>query len=84
MRLRLVKEPFDDPEFIFELKHDGFLALAYIEDGKCKLTSRNVKNLRFNSLKAALARLPVQDAIIDGEIMLYPDSVGLEEPNCPR
>jgi ATP-dependent DNA ligase len=33
MRLRLVKEPFDDPEFIFELKHDGFRALAYIEDG---------------------------------------------------
>jgi ATP-dependent DNA ligase len=32
MRLRLVKDAFDDPDFIFELKHDGFRALAYIED----------------------------------------------------
>ena len=23
MRLRLVKEPFDNPDYIFELKHDG-------------------------------------------------------------
>jgi len=33
MRLRLVREPFDNPDFIFELKHDGFRALAYIENG---------------------------------------------------
>ena len=24
MRLRLVREPFDHPDYIFELKHDGF------------------------------------------------------------
>jgi hypothetical protein len=24
MRLRLIKEPLDDPDYIFELKHDGF------------------------------------------------------------
>jgi hypothetical protein len=23
MRLRLVKKPFDDPDYAFELKHDG-------------------------------------------------------------
>jgi hypothetical protein len=28
MRLRLVKEPFDHPDYIFELKHDGFRAVA--------------------------------------------------------
>jgi hypothetical protein len=26
-------EPFDDPAWLFELKHDGFRSLAYIEDG---------------------------------------------------
>ena len=25
------KHPFNDPEWLFELKHDGFRALAYIE-----------------------------------------------------
>ena len=28
MRLRLVSQPFDDPDYIFELKHDGWRALA--------------------------------------------------------
>jgi hypothetical protein len=28
MRLRLVREPFDHPDRIFELKHDGFRALT--------------------------------------------------------
>jgi ATP-dependent DNA ligase len=32
MRLRIAKS-FDDPDYIFELKHDGFRALAYIEEG---------------------------------------------------
>ena len=33
MRLRLVKEPFDNPDYIFELKQDGFRATAYIDQG---------------------------------------------------
>jgi len=27
-QLTLVRQPFDDPDFLFELKHDGFRALA--------------------------------------------------------
>src|SRR6516165_10495044 len=69
MRLRLVKEPFDHPDYIFELKMDGFRAMIYIRGGECKLISRNLKNLRFQSLKSALTRLPVQSAILDGEIV---------------
>src|SRR6516162_7216295 len=69
MRLRLVKEPFDNPDYIFELKHDGFRATVFIENSGCRLVSRNLKNLRFESLKVALAKLPVQNAILDGEIV---------------
>ena len=54
MRLRLVKEPFDNPDYIFELKHDGFRALAYIDAGECRPVSRNLKSLRFESLRSAL------------------------------
>jgi bifunctional non-homologous end joining protein LigD len=68
MRLRLIKEPFDNPDYIFELKHDGFRAVVYLQNGDCKLISRNLKNLRFESLKTALAKLPVKNAITDGEI----------------
>jgi ATP-dependent DNA ligase len=33
MRLQRVAKPFDNLDYIFELKHDGFRAIAYIEDG---------------------------------------------------
>jgi bifunctional non-homologous end joining protein LigD len=70
MRLRLVKEPFDDPDYIFELKHDGFRATAYIDEGECRLLSRNLKSLPFKYLCASLAALAVPTAILDGEIIV--------------
>ena len=33
--------PFDDPDWIYELKMDGFRALAVIENGRAQLLSRN-------------------------------------------
>jgi hypothetical protein len=33
MRLTRIAKAFDDPDYIFELKHDGFRAIAYIEAG---------------------------------------------------
>ena len=34
-------DPFDDPDWIYELKMDGFRALAVIEHGRAQLLSRN-------------------------------------------
>lgn len=73
MRLRQVREPFDHDDYIFELKHDGFRAVAYVQNGECKLLSRNMNHLRFTSLKSALAKLPVENAILDGEIICLDD-----------
>jgi bifunctional non-homologous end joining protein LigD len=36
-----IPEPFDDPDWIFELKLDGFRALAFFEGRICRLVSRN-------------------------------------------
>ena len=33
--------PFDDPDWLFELKYDGFRAMAVIEHGRAQLISRN-------------------------------------------
>jgi bifunctional non-homologous end joining protein LigD len=46
MRLTRIAKPFDDPDYVFELKHDGFRAIAYIEAGECKLVSRNLKHFK--------------------------------------
>jgi bifunctional non-homologous end joining protein LigD len=70
MRLARVAKPFDHVDYVFELKHDGFRCVAYIEDGECKLVSRNLRSFKlFESLKKSLATLPVKNAILDGEII---------------
>src|SRR6266568_3176768 len=62
--------PFDDPEWIFELKYDGFRALAVIEHGRAQLLSRNGHPFAsFAELgKQIAAALPNTRAVIDGEI----------------
>jgi bifunctional non-homologous end joining protein LigD len=69
-QLSLVRTPFDDPDFLFELKHDGFRALAHIWDGNCELISRKRNAYKsFQELRDNLAKLKVQNAVIDGELV---------------
>jgi bifunctional non-homologous end joining protein LigD len=71
------KEPFDDPEWLFEFKYDGFRGLFYLEQGRCRFISRNGNVLsRFEALgNHVAATLHVDDAIIDGEV-IAPDETG--------
>ena len=41
MRLDQQAKPFDHPEWLFEVKFDGFRSLAYIE-GQCELVSQGI------------------------------------------
>jgi len=72
------KEPFDDPEWVFDFKYDGFRGLCYIEQGRCRFISRNCNVLsRFEALgdEVATVLLGVDDAVIDGEV-IAPDETG--------
>jgi bifunctional non-homologous end joining protein LigD len=69
-QLTLVREPFDHPDFLFELKHDGFRAPAYISDGKCELVSRRRNSYKsFQPLRASLGKLKVKNSVLDGELV---------------
>jgi len=70
IRLSRRLEPFDSDQFIFELKIDGFRALAHIEGDKGELISRNANVFRgFSDLAAWIAEhLRVDSATLDGEI----------------
>ena len=70
MRLGRAHKPFDDPEWLFEVKHDGFRALAYLEKDKCRLISRKGHEFSgFDPLREDIARnLRAADAVVDGEI----------------
>jgi len=63
--------PFDNPDWLFELKYDGFRALLEIDAAGARLISRNRYRFRhLDPLAAALAqRLRVTDAILDGEVI---------------
>jgi bifunctional non-homologous end joining protein LigD len=63
--------PFDDPKYLFEIKLDGFRALAYVLQGECRLVSRNGSTFKgFQYLRAAIGdELTAKNAIMDGEIV---------------
>ena len=65
------KAPFDDPDWLFDLKYDGFRGLCYIEPGRSRLISRNGHTFdRFAALAEQIAAaLDVHDAILDGEVI---------------
>jgi bifunctional non-homologous end joining protein LigD len=63
--------PFDDPEWLFELKYDGFRALVLIEHGRAQLISRNGNPFAsFADLAANIgdALSTTGRTILDGEI----------------
>jgi bifunctional non-homologous end joining protein LigD len=72
------RSPFDDPDWIFELKYDGFRAFAVLKAGKAQLLSRNGNAFAsFGDLCSQIAAtLPKADeTVIDGEIVCI-DAVG--------
>jgi bifunctional non-homologous end joining protein LigD len=71
MVARLVRDPFDRDGWLFELKWDGFRAIAETDGkGGVALYSRNQKDFkkRFPPIADALANLK-KTAILDGEIV---------------
>ena len=76
MRLSRRAEPFDSDEFVYELKVDGFRALAHVQDGRGELISRNGNVFRgFAELATWIAEhLHVASAVLDGEIACLDES----------
>jgi len=68
MAARLTQERFTGPEWIFERKFDGIRLLAFKQGPDVRLYSRNRLPQNIPVLADAIAKLPVHDVILDGEI----------------
>lgn len=70
MLATLTDAAFDDPDWVFETKWDGFRMVACVEGGKVTLYSRNGKIISdsYRGVAQALERLKV-DAVLDGELV---------------
>jgi bifunctional non-homologous end joining protein LigD len=66
-----ISEPFDSPDWLFEIKWDGYRAVAFIEKGKIRLVSRNQNELtaRYPELKDMAGFVKASNAILDGEVV---------------
>lgn len=71
MKAKLSEAPPKKGEWIYEIKFDGFRALALRGSDEARLLSRNEKDLgaKFPEIMEAVAKLNVDDAVIDGEIV---------------
>jgi bifunctional non-homologous end joining protein LigD len=79
------KVPPTGPDWIHEIKHDGFRVMARRDGKKVRLISRKGKDLtyRFPLAVQAVATLPVHSCLIDGEAIVS-DANGLAVFNLVR
>src|SRR5690606_27653136 len=78
------KEIFKDPDWLFEIKWDGYRLMANIIDGKVSIFSRNgiLYNNKFSVIKEDLEKIH-HDCVLDGELVFLdeegkPDFQGLQ------
>ncbi len=71
MLATLVDEPFEDSQWIYEIKWDGYRALTFLGGGKLRFVSRNGNDLTsaYPELHAIAANIQAENAILDGEIV---------------
>ncbi|MGD0070170.1 MAG: non-homologous end-joining DNA ligase [Candidatus Bathyarchaeia archaeon] len=69
MLARVASKPFSDKDWIFEIKWDGFRAIAYVEE-PYSLKSRNGKELKHNFPELEELNRLSSNVVFDGEIVV--------------
>jgi bifunctional non-homologous end joining protein LigD len=66
-----IDQPFDGADWLFEIKWDGYRAVAFIENGQYRLVSRNQNDLttQYPDLQDLPKFVKAKSAILDGEIV---------------
>jgi bifunctional non-homologous end joining protein LigD len=72
--------PRDEEQWSYELKYDGFRAVAAIVEGEVAMLSRNELDLapRFPRIYDALHKMKAKEIVVDGEVVV------LDEKGAPR
>jgi len=68
MAATLTKERFTGPEWTFERKYDGIRLIAFKRGADVQLYSRNHRPQHVPPVASAIAALPVEQLILDGEL----------------
>src|SRR5262245_2849339 len=70
---RLVEEPPVGPDWLHEIKYDGYRTELIIERGRARAFTRRgaVWSAKYRSIVEAAAELPEKSAIVDGEVVAF-------------
>ena len=68
MFAKSVSKPFSGKDWIFEIKWDGFRAIAYVDD-YFTVQSRNAKELKYFFPELEELRELARNVVVDGEIV---------------
>ena len=86
MLATLVAAPFDDPDWLFEFKWDGFRVEAVVRGGEVRLWTRGQKDAEgyFGPFLTPPTWIDAREAIVDGEVIAFgpdgePDFALLQE-----
>lgn len=76
MRATLADSAFDDPDWLFEIKWDGYRVEAVIRDGRARLWTRNQQDAAryFPDLAGPADWIEAREAIVDGEVVALDDA----------
>src|SRR6185437_6569668 len=76
MLATLVDKPFDNSQWLFEIKWDGYRSVAFLDGGKARLVSRNQNEMtsQYPELRDLPADVRARSAILDGEIVALDES----------
>ena len=72
MLCTLTRDPTDRPDYLYEVKWDGYRIISYVDKGKVRLDSRSGKDYtpRYPVIADALRHLG-HKAVIDGEVVVF-------------
>lgn len=72
MLCTLTKGPVSDPEYLFEIKWDGYRIISYVNKGKVRMDSRSALDYtkKYPPVAEALKKLK-KDIVLDGEVVVF-------------
>ncbi|MBA2718384.1 MAG: DNA ligase D [Chloroflexi bacterium] len=75
MAATLATTPFSDPDWLYEIKWDGYRVQAVVRDGIVKLWTRSLKDAEtyFPNLLSPPTWIDAGEAIVDGEVVALDD-----------
>ena len=84
--VKRVPSAFDNADWLFEIKHDGFRVLAIRDGSLARLYTRNGYDIsrRHQHVTAALAAFPTERFVLDGELVVLDDDGRSNFPKLAR